>query len=117
MDIKACYKEFGGDYEDVYLRLMSDERIERFVKKFVELDDCAAMLTALEAGDYKTAFLKAHDLKGTSSGLGMTKLYKSSSRLCEALRGGEPSEDVHSLSEQVRIDCGAIISAVEKYSS
>lgn len=116
MDLKECYREFGGDYEDVSLRLMSDERIERFLKKFVELDDCGAMLRALEEKDYKTAFMKAHDLKGTSSGLGLTRLYNSSSLLCEALRDGDPSGDVEGMSKAVCRDNEAVAQAIKKYS-
>ena len=116
MDLKKCYEELGGNYEDVYLRLMSDEPIERFLRKFVEMDDCGAMQKALEAKDYHGAFLKAHDLKGTSSGLGLTRLYNSSSLLCEELRSGTPSDDYQKLVDEVVKDCGDIRAAVKKYS-
>ena len=114
MDLKKCYQQFGGDYEDASLRLMNDERIERFLKKFIELDDCSAMLAALDAKDYKTAFLKAHDLKGTSSNMGFTELYRSSFELCEALRGGKPEKDITAMTEQVKSDCGRIKAAVSQ---
>lgn len=115
MDIKKCYQAFGGDYEDVFVRLSSDERIERFVKKFVELDDCGQMLAALEQNDYRTMFLKAHDLKGTSSNLGFTALYASSFELCEALRAGQPSRDISPLVEAVKSDCEKIAQAVKQF--
>ncbi len=108
MDIKECYARFGGDYEDAEVRLLSAERIERFLKKFVEIDDCGQLLAALKEKDYGTAFLKAHDLKGTSSNLGFTSLYSSSSELCEVLRGGQPSIDISPLVDAVNKDCAAI---------
>lgn len=111
MDIKKCYQQFGGDYEDASLRLMNDERIERFLRKFIELDDCSAMLAALDAKDYKTAFLKAHDLKGTSSNMGFTSLYQTSVELCEALRDGQPKGDVAGLAQQAKTDFDAIVKA------
>lgn len=114
MDVKKCYQSFGGDYEDVSARLVSDERIERFVRKFVELDDCGQMLAALEKADYRTAFLKAHDLKGTSSNMGFTALYASSFELCEALRAGQPSRDITALTAAVKSDCERIAQAVKE---
>ncbi len=112
MDIKKCYEQFGGDYDDASMRLMSDERIERFLKRFVEIDDCGQMLEALEKKDYQTAFMKAHDLKGTSSNLGFTELYSSSFELCEALRDGQPKGDVSGLARAVESDCRKIYEAV-----
>lgn len=114
MDIKQCYNSFGGDYEDAYLRLLSDERIERFLKKFVEIDDFGKMTAALSQKDYQEAFMRAHDLKGTSSNLGFTDLYKSSSTLCEALRGGVPKGDITAMTEAVRADVEAITTAVSQ---
>jgi len=111
MNIKQCYAAFGGDYEDAYLRLLSDERIERFVKKFVDIDDFGKMTAALSQRDFHEAFMRAHDLKGTSSNLGFTELYKSSSELCEALRGGEPKGDIAAMTEAVRADVEAITKA------
>ncbi len=114
MDIKKCYETFGGDYNDAVSRLMSAERVERFVRKFIELDDCGKMLAALEQDDYKTAFLKAHDLKGTSSNMGFTDLYRSSFELCEALRNGNPQVDITDMVKQVATDCGRIKQAVSQ---
>lgn len=111
MDLKKCYQQFGGDYEDASLRLMNDERMERFLRKFIELDDCSAMLEALDAKDYKTAFLKAHDLKGTSSNMGFTELYQTSVELCEALRDAQPKGDVTGLAAQVKKNYDAIVKA------
>lgn len=112
MDIKQCYESFGGDYEDAYMRLLTDERIEKFLKKFVEIDDVGKLEAALSEKDYGEAFMRAHDLKGTSSNLGFTELYKSSSVLCEELRGGEPKCDVTAMFEKVRADCDSIYTAV-----
>ena len=114
MDMRKCYEAFGGDFDDALSRLMSDERIERFVRKFIELDDCGKLLAALEAEDYEAAFLKAHDLKGTSSNMGFTELYRSSFELCEALRGGKPEKDITAMTEQVKSDCGRIKAAVSQ---
>ena len=84
--------------------------------RFDETKITAAMQKALEAKDYHGAFLKAHDLKGTSSGLGLTRLYNSSSLLCEALRSSTPSDDYQKLVDEVVKDCGDIRTAVKKYS-
>lgn len=34
MTIKECYEAMGGDYEDVFKRLMSEARIQKFALMF-----------------------------------------------------------------------------------
>ena len=117
MDLKQCYESFGGDYEDASMRLMNDERIERYLKKFIEIDDFGKLTAALSQSDYHEAFMHAHDLKGTSSNMGFSDLYRSSSTLCEALRGGEPKGDIAAMTDKVRADVEAITKAAAQLGS
>ncbi len=89
MDIKECYKAFGGDFEDVKNRLMTPERITKFVKKFPTDPNYDNLCKALEAGDAKEAFRAAHTLKGLCQNLSFTPLYKPSCDMADELRGGE----------------------------
>lgn len=86
MTIEECYNAFGGNYRDVLQRLIKEERVERFLKRFPEQDMITPIEKSIEEKDYKQAFLDAHTLKGLCATLGMSKLYKSVSDLTECLR-------------------------------
>ena len=36
MTIKECYQKMGGDYDEVFSRFRKDERIQKFVLKFLD---------------------------------------------------------------------------------
>jgi HPt (histidine-containing phosphotransfer) domain-containing protein len=112
MNLEKCYKLFGGDLEDAQIRLASSQRVEKFMLKFVEAGECSLLEEAVARGDFKDAFMKAHDIKGTSANLGFTALFESSSALCEALRDGEPKGEIAPLLETVCRDNKAITDAV-----
>ena len=86
MTIEECYNAFGGNYQDVLQRLIKEERVERFIKRFPTQDMITPIEKSIEEKDYKQAFLDAHTLKGLCATLGMSKLYKSVSNLTECLR-------------------------------
>ena len=112
MTIEECYNTFGGNYTDVLSRLLKEERVEKFLKAFPSQDVIAPIQNALDAKDYKNAFLAAHSLKGICATLSITHLYKSSSDLTESIRGGIVKEDPLPLFEKVKQDfkdtCDAI---------
>ncbi len=111
MNLKECFNAFNGDYNGVMGRLMTEERVARFLRKF--LDDksydtlCAAMLDA----DYETAFRAAHTLKGTCANLGISGLQASASEIAEALRGGT-NKGADKLLPQVKKDYELTISSI-----
>ena len=86
MTIEECYNAFGGNYRDVLQRLIKEERVERFIKRFPTQDMITPIEESIENKDYKQAFLDAHTLKGLCATLGISKLYKSVSDLTECLR-------------------------------
>lgn len=113
MDLKEIYVMMGGDYEDVLERLMSEERIVKYLKKFKDNTDFADLEKTLNEQDYETAFRHAHNLKGMCLNLGMTQLYRSSATICETLRNGKPTVDVKPLLEDVRCDYKRVIEAID----
>lgn len=86
MDLKMCYQQIGGDYEDVMSRLPREEMVQRFIFKFLDEKSYDELNTAMKESDYETAFRAAHTIKGICQNLSLTRLYKSSSQLTEALR-------------------------------
>lgn len=114
MTVKECYAAMEGDYEGVMQRLMTDERIVKFLNKFLDNQDYAWLCETLAAQNYEDAFRHAHNLKGVGLNLGMTKLHQSSDVLCEELRGGAPKKDVGPLLEQVKTDYEQVINAIRQ---
>ena len=86
MSLEIAYAAMGGDLETVRGRLLTDERIEKFAKIFLQDTSLQTLENALEAGDFPEAYRGAHTLKGVSRDLGFTPLYEASCTLSDALR-------------------------------
>ena len=79
MSLEIAYAAMGGDLETVRGRLLTDERIEKFAKIFLQDTSMQTLESALEAGG-------AHTLKGVSRDLGFTPLFEAAAALSDALR-------------------------------
>ena len=88
MNVQTFYETIGGSYADTMSRLMTEERILRFVRKFPADGSFNALLDALGRGAQEEAFRAAHTLKGVAQNLGFTALYEKASAVTEILRGG-----------------------------
>lgn len=89
MTLKECYNTFGGDYESVLGRLISERLVQKFAVKFLDDKSFDILKESLESGNYEEAFRAAHTLKGICQNLSFSKLLESSSSLTEALRNKE----------------------------
>lgn len=112
MDLRKCYEELGGNYDEVLSRLQSTRIIQKFVLKFLNDGSFQQLKDALHAGDGETAFRAAHTLKGVCANLGFTKLYTSSNQVNELLRAGN-SEEAQVLMPQVEEDYRQTVRAIE----
>ena len=115
MTVQECYEKMGGSYDDVIDRLMSEERVAKYLAKFLDSVDYDNMLKALDDKDYELAFRSVHNLKGMSLNLSFTYLQKSSDVLCEALRGGEPKEDISGMLEDVKNSYARVTGAIKEF--
>ena len=104
MTIQECYALIGADYEGLLRRLEKEDRILRFLSRFLEEGSFTALRTALAAQNAEEAFRAAHSLKGVCMNLGLTALYNSSDALTEALRDGVITPAASPLFEQVTQD-------------
>lgn len=93
MDLKECYTEAGGDYEDVMRRFMREERVDRFLKMFLDDQSFYNLCSAIDKADYVKAFQMAHTVKGISMNLSLKALQSASEDLTENLRGGAADEN------------------------
>ncbi len=116
MDLKECYINIGGDYDDVIVRLRSEKIVKKFVLKFLEDTSYELLCNSLSNDNYKEAFRAAHTLKGVCQNLSFTKLYNSSNQLTELLRNGFTPE-VPLLVEKVKEDYNQTITAIKEFQS
>lgn len=111
MQVKECYAAMGGDYEGVMCRLLSEERVKKYLLKFLNDRSFDTLQTAMAEADREEAFRMAHTLKGVSQNLGFTSLFVSSDALTEALRN-EMREDAGALFCKVEADYRATVAAI-----
>lgn len=111
MNLRECFEAFGGDYEGVMGRLMTEQRVTKFLKMFVNDDNFANLCSAMSSGDYETAFRCAHTLKGMCANLGITNLQNSSGEITELLRGGV-NNGADGLLPQVEADYKQAVDAI-----
>lgn len=104
MELKEVYQKVGGDYNAVMDRLLTEDRIKKYLLKFRDSASMDLITKPLEQEDYETAFREAHNLKGMCLNLGLDRLAKSSSDLTELLRGGKPDGDISAIVDTVTDD-------------
>lgn len=102
MKVRECYDMMGADYEDVIGRLLNDDRIKKFLARFVDSNEFDKLIRCIESKNFEEAYRCAHTLKGVCLNLGLKNFASSSEDLCEALKDGEPKEDIRPLVEQVK---------------
>ena len=95
MTVQSCYAAMGGDYADVFGRLRTDERIQKFLSLFLKDTSFSDLTVAVKGGHAEDAFRAAHTLKGICGNLSLTKLLNVIVELTEMLRGKtEVGQDV-----------------------
>ena len=117
MDLRECYEELEGSFEEVSKRLPREAMIKKFVLKFLIDKSFENLTTSVENHDYSTAFMAAHTLKGVCQNLAFTRLFESSNLITEALRGDDHDESlIAELIERVKTDYKITVDAIEKLS-
>ena len=91
--LKQKLKENGADVEGTLHRFMNNDALFlKFILKFKDDKNFAALRDALDQKNYEEAFKAAHTLKGVSANLGLNPIYDRASAITEILRGKEASE-------------------------
>lgn len=111
MTLKECYEVFGGDYESVLSRLMTEGLVKKFLLKFPQDKSYELLITSLDAGNYEEAFRAAHTIKGICQNLGIESLLSSVAPLTEELRDGKGNFSAELL-DKVKDDYRIAVSAV-----
>ena len=114
MTLRECYEKMDSDYEDVINRLTKEERISKYIIKFLEDTTFQSLCEANEAEDHEEVFRTIHTLKGVSQNLGLKKLYEASHEMTEAVRGGKKLKNPLLL-EAVRTAYTETIEVIKQY--
>lgn len=114
MTLQECYAAMGGDYQDALGRLRSERLVQKFVLKFLNDGSFDLLRRSMEEKNYEEAFRAAHTIKGVCQNLSLNKLQSSSSRLCEALRGGYTPE-AGALMEETAADYRQTVDAIQAF--
>ena len=94
MTVMEFYDAIGSSYDQAKGRLLSEERIKKYLRKFTEKDEFITIDQLFKEQSYEEAFRAAHTLKGMALNLELGDLAKISSELCEEVRHGAPTKDI-----------------------
>lgn len=92
MDISAFYGAIGENYEAVYRRLLSSERIEKYLSRFFQQNQIEDLQQQMKAQDFAAAMNSAHILKGVASTLGLDGVTGTVCELHTALKENRADE-------------------------
>lgn len=117
MALETFYAQVDGNLEDVRKRLLTDERVEKFVRIFAADETYASLERAFAEGQAETAFRAAHTLKGMGRDLGFTEFSERASALTEALRADDDGafgslDEAADFQRQVKAAYGTIMDAL-----
>lgn len=115
MNLKECYEQLEGNYDETIQRMMNEAFVERFITKFLDDKTYDAMMTAVDTGNVPEVFKGAHTMKGVAGNLGFTKLAAVSSALTECLRGKDSGELDTKLIEDFKAAYKQVVDAVNSY--
>lgn len=113
MNLREFYEASEGSYQATLGRIMKEERIIKYLRKFVDSNSLKEIRDALDAKNYEAAFRGAHNLKGLCMNLGLDKLQAVSSDLTESLRNG-PTGDEEGLYEEVAAEYERVLSLIRQ---
>ena len=102
MTIQECYASFGGDFNDVQSRLLTEERIAKVSVRFLDDPTMKLLEDSIASKNYEEAFRAAHTLKGVTQNLSFTPLYQIIFDMTETLRPGN-NGDMNLAAEQLKI--------------
>lgn len=92
---RNALEEAGIDVDNALERFMGNEALlERFLKKFLEDTNHAALTAAVFAGDQEAALTAAHTLKGVSGNLSILPLHELLTRQVQLFRENNWEEAV-----------------------
>lgn len=113
MNLNECLSTLGSSYNEIMGRMITEERVKKFLRMFCTDQSYNELCTAMENEDYETAFRAAHTLKGVCANLGIENLRIEASSITEALRGNT-NNGANEILPQVKAEYEKAISTINK---
>lgn len=114
MDLRECYRDFGGDFDAVLGRMRREQTVEKFVFKFLDDKSFQLFEASMDKKDYGEALRAVHTLKGICQNLSFDRLYESSSLVTKALKENDCDKAVE-LYPQLSKDYYQVIDLIKEY--
>lgn len=92
MNIKEFYNTLDENYDSILDRLISPDRIEKYLNIFFNDNSIGNLKQQIENKDFEIAKNTAHTLKGAISTLGIDRLVSVISKLQTALENNEAEQ-------------------------
>lgn len=114
MTVCECYEKIDADYDEVIGRLMSEQLILKYLKRFCASGHVEDLKSYIAEQHYEDAFRTAHIIKGICLNLALTRLYDCSFALCEALRTNPQIKEIPDLLEALLVEVQRVTSCVSE---
>lgn len=114
MTLREFYAGIDGNYDEALKRLMSEKFMLRFLGKFTEGEDFAAMIAAIRAENWADVFRYSHNLKGVCLNLELGRLSRTAAAICDAVRGGAPEGDLSDMARQAEEDYALVMEGIRE---
>ena len=114
MTLREFYAGIDGNYDEAMKRLMSEKFMLRFLGKFAEGEDFAAMMEAIRAENWADVFRYSHNLKGVCLNLELGRLSRTAAAICDAVRSGEPTADISDMAKQAEADYALVMAGIRE---
>ncbi len=102
MTVKEAYGKMNGDYAEISARLLTDERILKFLGMFSRDTTFSNLCEQMDNENYEEAFRAAHTMKGLCQNMAFSGLLEPLIELTECLRGGNCTDGTLEYYEQVK---------------
>ena len=112
MTLREFYAGIDGNYDEALKRLMSEKFMIRFLGKFADGEDFAAMMEAIRAENWADVFRYSHNLKGVCLNLELGRLSRSATAICDAVRSGAPTVDLSDMAKQAEADYALVMEGI-----
>ena len=116
MTVQEAYEKLNGDYAEISSRLMTEERIIKFMNMFTRDTTFSELYEHMENRNYPEAFRAAHTLKGLCQNLAFSGLQKPVAELTECLRGGDCPEGTLDYFDEVKAQYEVVIDTIRQLS-
>ena len=115
LDLLTELKGMGTNIDEGIERCMNNVGLyEKLLKKVPQNMEKLEVLSYFESGDYETALMNAHTIKGVAGNLSLTPLFSAYSDIVNLLRADMPDEAKKILVGILPLQ-GQIVDCIKKY--